>query len=437
MAPVFYKNGIVFTSNRKSDLIIDTKNLNDQYLDDLLITEKKGKRRWSNPSSFSNTINTRYTEGAATFDTSQTLMFFTRTRDISKKIGDKTSGDSTLGIFSSRLVNGQWTGPEAFMRNPEGYNRAYPCLSNDGQMLFFCSDEPGGVGGYDIYVSRKVTGRWQEPENLGNTVNTSEHDVFPFFHSSGRLYFASRGHGGRGGLDIFYSDYLNGDWREPKSMPDQFNSRYDDFALVINEAMDTGYFTSNRNGSDDIYEFVSSLPSFFSCSEQQINDYCGTFYEEGNIDLDTTTFIYEWDLGDGTKIRGVRADHCYDSPGSYLVMLNVVDTLTGEIYENEATFLLDLKKIQQPYIISPDTAYVDQEVRFDGRETNLSDFNIEEYYWDFDDGTRMTGPVVSHSFSRSGTYHVQLGVVSASENEENEPSRECVYKKIVVRAYEE
>ena len=82
------------------------------------------------------------------------------------------------------------------------------------------------------------------------------------------------------------------------------------------------------------------------------------FYEPGSVDLDTTTLQYEWDLGDGTKIRDLQADHCFKGPGDYVIKLNVIDTLTGEIYFNQASYDLKVEDIQQPYITTVDTCSV-------------------------------------------------------------------------------
>jgi len=149
------------------------------------------------------------------------------------------------------------------------------------------------------------------------------------------------------------------------------------------------------------------------------------------MELDTTTFEYEWDLGDGNKFRGLEAPHCYDGPGTYFVQLNVIDTLTGEILLKEATFLFELEDVIQVHINSPDTCIINQPVNFNGLKTNLPGFNINEYYWDFGDGNRAVGVENIHTFLAPGTYTVQLGVTSVPDNQGN-INKSCSYKNVVV-----
>ncbi|MBN2348445.1 MAG: PKD domain-containing protein [Bacteroidales bacterium] len=432
IAPAFYHKGLVFSSNRKDDMLINTKSADNNYLYNLYQIQSKGGKRWNTASKLSKTINSRYDEGAASFDSSFTIMYFTRTKDVSKAIGDKISADSTHGIFIAEFANGEWTNIRPFEYNKEFYNTGFPFLSLDGQTLFYCSDEPGGLGGYDIYVCKKENNTWQTPEHLGPVINSPEHDVFPFYHSGNRLYFSSRGHKGFGGLDIFYSDFIDGTWKEPVDMPDPFNSEFDDFGLVLNETMDTGYFSSNRQGTDDIYKIYTTLPTFTECRPQEENDYCYIFYETGSLNLDTTSLKYEWDLGDGAKVRDMEANHCFAGPGFYKISLNVIDTLTGDIYFSEASYDLNIEDIEQPYITAPDTGFVNEKIQFDGLKSNLKDFNIEQYVWDFNDGTWADDSLVFHSFTKPGEYFIKLGLISETTGRREKPKKECVTRKIVV-----
>jgi hypothetical protein len=433
MSPAFYQDGIVFCSNRKENLFIVTYNENNNFMYNLYWDEtKKGGLHLSGAQKFSDNLNTRFNEGAVTFDSAQKVIYFTRTKDIIDKFGNVTVADSNTGIFTARKAGNDWTSIQPFPYNPDSANAGFPSLSPDGKSLYFSSDQAGGYGGYDIYVSELKNGRWQKPRNLGDKINTPKNEVSPFFHHSGRLYFASRGHRGKGGLDIFYSDKIDGKWKDPVDLSAPYNSKADDFGMIVNAAMDTGFFTSNRDGSDDIFEFYSTLPTFTSCKEQQKNDYCYVFYEPGSLDQDTTTFRYEWDLGDGTKIRGLEADHCFKGPGDYVIKLNVIDTLTGEIYFNQASYDLTVEDIEQPYITTVDTCSVNEKVRFDGLKTYLKNFDIDNYYWDFNDGTRGEDSITYHTFNRPGVYSVQLGVTSKTTGRKEKPKKECVTRKIYV-----
>ncbi len=432
-APMFYQNDLVFVSNRKNDVFITNTSVdNDLPLSDIYIARQRRAGRFGAVQLFSKDISTRFNEGPISFNKEGTVMYFTRTFDVSKEFGNRLRGDSVLGIFTAQLVDGNWINITATRFNRQTYNVAFPFITEDGQQLFFCSEEPRGMGGYDIYVSAWENGRWGPHRNLGDKINTGENEVFPFYHSSGRLYFSSRGHDERTDLDIFYSDFIDNEWQEPVKMPAPFNSNADDFSFIIKTTMDTGFFASDRTGSRDIYIFNSTLPVFTNCPGQQENDYCFIFYEQGSIDLDTTTFTYEWDLGDGTLVRGLEANHCYAEPGTYLVKLNVIDTLTGDIYFSQAIYEHVVEQIEQPYISMTDTGYINENISFDGQQTYLKNFEIDDYYWDFGDGTRATDVKAEHIYTKPGTYNIQLGVTSRVDQNNQFPELRCVTRPIII-----
>jgi len=433
MAPYIYKNGIIFSSNKKSDIVLVTIDQEGNYMYNLYYAERKGPKNWSGASLFSKDLSTRYNESSACISGDGKTLYYTSSLNARGNIGDKL-GDDTLrnGIMVSTWNGNSWQPPREFTYNNEAYNVAYPCLNADETKLYFASDNPEGYGGFDIYYCEYVNNRWSDPVNMGSDINTPENEVFPFILNDNRLYFASRGHSGEGGLDIFYSDFMDGKWQAPVNMPRPFNSRSDDFALVANADMDTGYFVSNRRGSDDIFQFVSTFPAFAECPAQVEEDYCYEFYETGSIDLDTTTLQYEWDLGDGTRIRGLRAEHCYDSAGYYLVQLNVIDTLTGDVYFSEASYDLLIEKYEQPYILAPDTVRVNENVRFDASESNINKFTVENYYWDFGNGEVGNGIQADYSYIQAGLYYVKLGLTGTSEEDPETQQKACANRQIVV-----
>jgi hypothetical protein len=192
----------------------------------------------------------------------------------------------------------------------------------------------------------------------------------------------------------------------------------------------TGYFTSNRERSDDIYRFRNLVPQFTTCSEIEEDNLCFVFWEEtGHID--TLAFKVEWDLGDGTKIRGVEVEHCYKEFGEYEISLNVIDAITGKFQYKEATFLLDVKRVEQVVITAPETCFVNDEITLDGNLTNLPGIEIEGYYWDFGDGNKTMGNSQVHKFERPGLYRVTLGITSKPDARDNVVQK-CSYKIIKV-----
>ncbi|MDR1415946.1 MAG: tetratricopeptide repeat protein [Prevotellaceae bacterium] len=177
-----------------------------------------------------------------------------------------------LEIYATRRNGSEWGESVPFEHNnPQKYSVMHPCLSSDGQTLYFASDMPGGLGGMDLWYCEKQesNGRWGAPVNLGASVNTLGNEVFPTMGADGTLYFSSNGHSGMGGLDIFFAKKENGEWTTPKNMGVPINSSADDFSLVFDpfnanafgRADTIGYFSSNRpggQGGDDLYMFVLS-----------------------------------------------------------------------------------------------------------------------------------------------------------------------------------
>ncbi|MCS7004827.1 MAG: carboxypeptidase regulatory-like domain-containing protein [Cytophagales bacterium] len=158
-----------------------------------------------------------------------------------------------------------WSKVVSFPYNSECYSITHPSLSEDGTILYFVSDMSGGLGGTDIYISRFIDGQWTLPQNIGQPVNTPGNELFPFIHQDGTLYFASDGHAGMGGLDIFEAipDKEIGRFVRVENVGSPINSPYDDFGLVLDEVKRLGYFTSDRpdfssdnhlHGKNDIYE---------------------------------------------------------------------------------------------------------------------------------------------------------------------------------------
>ena len=432
--PMFYKNGLVFCSNRKTEVFAVTTTQDDEFLLNLYQVESRKEDKWDEAKLFSKELTSKLVAGPLTFNNTGDRIFFTRTKNIIKKTETDTVEKNFFGIYTAELNDSTvWGDVRPWDHNPDSFHCGYPFLSDDGKVLFFSSNKPGGYGRYDIYTSElDDNGKWEEPVNMGNVINSTGSEVYPFYHKSGRLYFSSDGHEGKGRMDVFFSEYVNGEWKEPVNLPSPVNTRYNDFALIINSSLDTGYFSSDRFGTDDIIKFYSGLQTFTGCKKQQEDIYCYEIFETGSLNLDTTTFKYEWDLGDGTKVRDLSAYHCFEGPGTYIIKLNVIDTLTGDIYFEEAKYRLAVERIEQPYITVTDTAEVNEEIRMDGLQTNLRDFEVAEYFWDFGDGERTSNAIARHSYRKPGIYTIQLGVINEQADENTLPEKECVTKNITI-----
>ncbi len=295
-------------------------------------------------------------------------------------------------------------------------------------LMFFSSNLYAATGKIDLFYSIKKDGEWQKPVNCGTRVNTEYNEVFPFY-MNGILYFSSDRPNGFGGLDVYRIDFFNPDARV-ELLSNPLNTRYDDFGVYIDSTQQSGYFSSNRTGNDDIYFFKTVLPFFDNCNEVKSNNYCFTFYEETSMDeKDTTGYSYEWSFGDGGKKRGLEVRHCYKGEGTYLVELNVVDKTSGVVFFNEVSYEFELKNIIQIYIHAPDTAPPGYEVSFDPGYTNIDSLLIEKYFWDFGDGSFSFDDKPLHVYSKTGEYMVTLGVEGIKNGEKY---KQCASKKIVI-----
>lgn len=137
------------------------------------------------------------------------------------------------------------------------FSTGHPCLADKGMTLYFCSNRPGGYGGYDIYKSRRTATGWSVPENLGHPINTAGNEMTPFVDADGRLYFSSDWHHGYGGMDIFMAKKAAYGWGEVQNLGREVNSPVDDLYFIFDVSTKVGYFTSNRaggRGHEDIYQ---------------------------------------------------------------------------------------------------------------------------------------------------------------------------------------
>ncbi|PHS10714.1 MAG: hypothetical protein COA88_00045 [Kordia sp.] len=206
-------------------------------------------------------VNSKYNESTAIVSKDGATMYFTRNNYTNKKYRTDDEGVNRLKLYTSKLVDGVWGNIEELPFNSNDYSVAHPALNVDEKRLYFASDMPGSLGMSDIfYVNVLGENSYGEPINLGEKVNTEGRETYPFISDKGRLYIASDGHVGLGGLDVFeVKQNIQGSITKVRNVGDPINSSMDDFAYIINETNSTGYFTSNRStgkGSDDIYSFT-------------------------------------------------------------------------------------------------------------------------------------------------------------------------------------
>ncbi|MCD4731310.1 MAG: OmpA family protein [Bacteroidales bacterium] len=254
--PSYYKDYIIFASSRKSEESTDYVYAWDEnpYLE-LYESEIRDNGELFNTQVLTTNKKSNYHEGPASYSSTENVIYFTRNNWTTTV---DTSKENTLNIFKATVEDGEWVNVESLSFNSDEYSCGHPTITSDGNRLYFISNKPDGFGGTDIYYSDKNGEDWSEPVNVGYNINTIGNEMFPFIHENGTLYFASDGHLGLGGLDIFaaYKDTLEVYNVENLAAP--INSSRDDFGYIVDKDEMKGYFSSNRpggQGDDDIYWF--------------------------------------------------------------------------------------------------------------------------------------------------------------------------------------
>jgi len=258
----FYKKNIVFTSTRsKVKMIKRTYNGNGKPFLNMYVADANNGQL-SNPKVFVKSLDGKMHDGPASFNKQGTYMAFTRNH-YNDKSKDKIV---ELQIYFSTFDGVKWAKPTAFQYNDESYSVGHPCLSPDGNSMYFVSAIPGGFGGTDIYLTSKdKNGQWSKPVNCGDQINTEADELFPFYEDSTKtLLYSSNGKFGLGGQDIFIANWSGSEFINVHNAGAPLNTKRDDFAAIVDAKTNKGYFSSNReggSGSDDIYglEFLKGL----------------------------------------------------------------------------------------------------------------------------------------------------------------------------------
>ncbi|MGH1338231.1 MAG: OmpA family protein [Aureispira sp.] len=262
-SPSYYKDGLVFVSTRKNASMSQQDEwINDNCMDLYYAPVKEGQIM--EPKPFSDELNGKFHEGPVTFTDDEQKIFFSRNNYIRGKRRTSQNRITKLKIYTAEQQKGLWKNIKELPFNSDEYDVCHPALSADERILVFSSSKgEGHQGGMDLYASLWVGDYWTTPINLGPEINTKGNEVFPYLYQDGSLYFASTGHGGLGGLDLFVALFTGSnelaEWKFPLNLGAPFNSPHDDFGLILNPEETAGYLTSNRlggKGQDDIYQFT-------------------------------------------------------------------------------------------------------------------------------------------------------------------------------------
>lgn len=257
-------------------------------------------------------------------------------------------------IYTSSRASGEWgEAQEVKIFKDSSITVAHPSLCQSGDTMYFVSDAPFGEGGMDIWMAELEDGEWVNPQNMGKQINTSGNEMFPYIHADGTLYFASTGHPGYGGLDIFKAvrDTLVRDsvkWLV-YNMGAPFSSNGDDFGITFAGNSQNGYFSSNRGQKkaiDEIYQF--NLPEMVFMVEGTVTDMNGEALSDASIRL-------VGDDGTNTKLQ-VRRDGTYRiklKKDAHYVMLGAARGHLNQKQALNTLNLIDSKTYTQDFALAP------------------------------------------------------------------------------------
>lgn len=426
MAPFVKDSVLYFSTNKNISSFKKYFNENGDLLYHIFAAQLNADSTFGKPQRFlDNYFSPRLNTGSYTFSKDGQQLYIAQNQ--SEKSNSKSP--MTVGVFIANKEGDDWSKKVAFPYNSGEYNITQPAISSDGQMLFFVTDYEKGNGKTDIYYSEKINGEWSSVQNMGPSINTSESELFPYYHPSGKLYFASNGHGGRGGLDIFYTKKTQDGWSQPIALDSTINSAANDYSCYISDDEKWGIFTSDIDGSDNLYRFDQLFPTFDACEMQIEDSFCFEFFDDVTTENETDgPYVYRWTFNNNEMLEGDTVIHCFDGAGEYMVKLSMVDKSINEELFALTEYPLSVQRSEQIYISSPDTVKVNEYVSLSVSESNLGDFTPEEFYWELDDGGHMKGETIHHIFRTKGEYMVKCGAISSN----NPQHKMCSMKLIIV-----
>ncbi|MRI02594.1 OmpA family protein [Kriegella sp. EG-1] len=260
-APSFKGQDLIFSTSRDSGITRRNIHLwNGKSFTNLYKAIANENGEFNRVEKMSKIFNKKTHESSSVFTKDGKTVYFTRNNSKNGNFSRDEKGVSRLKIYRATLIDGNWKDIIPLPFNGDNYSVAHPALSADEKQLYFASDMTGTVGESDLFVvAINEDGSFGTPVNLGKGINTESRETFPYVTKENVLYFASDGHPGLGGLDIFATklDDLNNPYIVNLGKP--INTSEDDFSLIFDSETQKGFFASNRaggHGGDDIYSFV-------------------------------------------------------------------------------------------------------------------------------------------------------------------------------------
>ena len=342
---------LFFTSTRNQAQGDELSGITGTKNGDIFVSVKDEKGKWTKPEAVQGELNTEYDEGACAFSPDSKTMYLTQC------LADP-SYPRFATICKSNRADASWSkGTTEALTKDTLSSYAHPAVSPDGEWLYFTSDMPGGMGGYDIWRVRIGGKSMGGVENVGTPINSEGDEMFPTFRPNGDLYFSSDGHPGMGGLDIFIAkpDSLGNGWTlEHPGYP--LNSQGDDFGMTFEGLHNRGFFSSNRGdakGWDHIYSFVNP---------EIIQTVKGWVYEKDGYELPSALVYMVGNdgtnlklnvKGDGSFVQEIKPDVDYVFLGTCKGYLNHKEQLRVEKPTESEEYVLQfpLASITAPVLI--------------------------------------------------------------------------------------
>lgn len=336
-------------------------------------------------------FNVRENEGGATVTIDNRELFYT-VCEMQKcsEIGDYYNCD----IFYSKYEFGYWsdiTPLPGKVNNPCTWE-SQPSISSDGKTLYFVSNRSGGFGEYDIYYSlRKEDGTWGEPVNLGKKINTTGREASPFIHSDSQtLYFSSDGHTGLGGYDIFFSrKHPDGSWSEPRNIGYPINTQYDEIGFIVSTDGRYGYFSSDRIGlgpggkdfySFELYEAARPEKVLFikgEVKDEEFNTPVEARVEIKNMQTKTVHSVpVDIETGKYVAVLPFKNDYVLTVKKENYVYESMYIAMEDSVFEEPVTVNMELQKVEVGKSYKLNDIYYEYD---SDRLTPQSELIIEEF----------------------------------------------------------
>lgn len=275
-SPIYFRDGLVFVYANPRKSTLKDKEINAAPFG-LYYAPFDSMGMPHKAALFSTAIASDFHLGPAAFNKAQDLLLFSR-NDIPSNLPDnrrqRNAYKSVQKLYQADLGPSDWINVTPLPFNSDSFYIFHPSISSDGKRIYFSSNLPGGYGDADIYYVERIGQGWSPPINAGPEVNSAGKEAYPFIHASGDLYFASNGHAGLGGFDIFICRPQGRKWNKPVNLGQPINSQQDDFGICVAPNEHDGFFTSNRpggKGKDDIYRFKLSLREDLPYQQLQVS----------------------------------------------------------------------------------------------------------------------------------------------------------------------